>query len=74
MAWKLYIFQEKNYRKINDAEYLNQLRIKYKKSYIIPEGGTNSLAIRGTESIIKSDEKNLNIYVVQLELEVLFLV
>ena len=47
----------KNYRKINDEEYLNQLRIKYKKSYIIPEGGTNSLAIRGTESIIKSDEK-----------------
>ena len=47
----------KNYRKINDEEYLNQLRIKYKKSYIIPEGGTNSLAIRGTESIINSDEK-----------------
>ena len=46
----------KNYRKINDEEYLNQLRIKY-KMHIIPEGGTNSLAIRGTESIIKSDEK-----------------
>ena len=52
----IYLSREE-YRKINDKDYLNHLNTKYENSYIIPEGGTNLLAIQGTESIINSDDK-----------------
>ena len=51
----IYLSREE-YRKINDKDYLNHLNTKYENSYIIPEGGTNLLAIQGTESIINSDD------------------
>ncbi len=46
-----------DYKKIKNEEYLNVLIEDYKNSYVLPEGGTNSLAIKGTESILKPDEK-----------------
>ena len=52
----IYLSREE-YRKINDKDYLNHLNTKYENSYIIPEGGTNLLAIQGTESIINPDDK-----------------
>ena len=52
----IYLSREE-YRKINDKDYLNHLNTKYENSYIIPEGGTNLLAIQGTESIINSVDK-----------------
>ena len=52
----IYLSREE-YRKINDKDYLNHLNAKYENSYIIPEGGTNLLAIQGTESIINPDDK-----------------
>jgi len=53
----IYISREE-YKKINDKHYLNSLKVKYDNSYIIPEGGTNNLAIKGTELIINSDDKH----------------
>ncbi|WP_460187739.1 1-aminocyclopropane-1-carboxylate deaminase/D-cysteine desulfhydrase [Thiomicrorhabdus hydrogeniphila] len=41
-----------NYRQKESETYLNELRNKYPNSYILPEGGTNELAILGFEDLI----------------------
>ena len=46
----------KEYKRINNEDYLNCLKQKHKNSYIIPEGGTNKLAVKGAELIINSDD------------------
>ena len=46
----------KEYKRINNEDYLNFLKQKHKNSYIIPEGGTNKLAVKGAELIINSDD------------------
>jgi 1-aminocyclopropane-1-carboxylate deaminase len=51
-----YISRE-NYRYKNEPEFLNKLLEQYESSYIIPEGGTNSLAVRGCVEIVQ-DIKN----------------
>lgn len=42
-----------DYRKKNDAEFLNQLQNQFPDAYIIPEGGTNQLAVKGCSEIIE---------------------
>jgi len=46
-----------DYRRKNEAEYLAELKKKYPNCFIIPEGGTNSLAIKGTEEILEEGDK-----------------
>ena len=38
------------YRKRNDAQYLEELKSEY-KCYVVPEGGTNKAAIKGTTEL-----------------------
>lgn len=40
------------YRKRHDAHFLQQLQTQYPNFYIIPEGGTNALAIKGCKEIL----------------------
>lgn len=40
------------YRRRNDADYLEALSLQYPSAYIIPEGGTNALAIKGCKEIL----------------------
>ncbi len=40
------------YRTKTSPEFLNALQKEYGRSYIIPEGGTNSLAVKGCEEIL----------------------
>ena len=40
------------YRLKDDPSYLDQLKTEFPGYYIIPEGGTNSLAIKGCEEIL----------------------
>lgn len=40
------------YRKKDEPDYLAQLQAQYPDYYIIPEGGTNELAIKGCEEIL----------------------
>jgi 1-aminocyclopropane-1-carboxylate deaminase len=42
-----------NYRKKNDLDFLNQLQSQFPDAYIIPEGGTNQLAVKGCSEIIE---------------------
>ena len=41
-----------NYRLKETAHFINEVREKYGEFYLIPEGGTNDLAIRGCEEIL----------------------
>ncbi|MEG1398364.1 MAG: pyridoxal-phosphate dependent enzyme, partial [Acinetobacter sp.] len=38
-------------------EYLQQLQRQYPQAFIIPEGGTNTLAIQGTQEILTSEDR-----------------
>ena len=45
------------YQNKNDNAFNDYLKLKYKEYYIIPEGGTNELAIKGCEEILTNDDK-----------------
>lgn len=52
------IFVNRNeYRQKNNADYLSKLSLQYLDFYIIPEGGTNDLAIKGCEEILTPKDK-----------------
>ncbi|SPL68992.1 1-aminocyclopropane-1-carboxylate deaminase/D-cysteine desulfhydrase [Acinetobacter stercoris] len=51
-----FVSREK-YRQRNDPIFLEQLKTTYPESYIIPEGGTNHLAIQGCKEILTSQDQ-----------------
>lgn len=44
------------YREKNEEAHLERLKEKYTDAYIIPEGGTNTLAVTGCQEILKPDD------------------
>ena len=44
------------YKEKNNPEFIRNLRNEFGTFYLIPEGGTNDLAIKGCEEIITNDE------------------
>lgn len=50
---KLFYLDRVTYRNKKEPEFLKQLENEHDPFYLIPEGGTNELAIRGCEEIIK---------------------
>lgn len=50
------------YAKKEEIDFINDLKAKFSKSYILPEGGTNALAIKGCEEILDKED-NLFDYV-----------
>ena len=49
---KIYYIDRKSYRKKESFEIINQLREKFGDFYLLPEGGTNELAVKGCSEII----------------------
>lgn len=45
------------YRDKNNLEFLDQLKEKFGDCYLIPEGGTNNLAVKGCKEILTDDDK-----------------
>lgn len=45
------------YRDKNNTEFLDQLKEKFGDFYLIPEGGTNELAVKGCKEILTDDDK-----------------
>jgi 1-aminocyclopropane-1-carboxylate deaminase len=50
------------YRLKNSGTVLNELKRKYGRFYLIPEGGTNELAIKGCTEILSPSEKRFSHY------------
>lgn len=53
---KLYFVSRSEYRKKNDPFFLNQLKYLFGDFYLVPEGGTNALAVKGCEEIVKKED------------------
>lgn len=45
------------YRDKNNLEFLDQLKEKFGDFYLIPEGGTNNLAVKGCKEILTDDDR-----------------
>ena len=52
-----YISRDK-YKNRDSKDFIDRINLKYQDYYIIPEGGTNDLAIKGTEEIIDVDDNH----------------
>lgn len=55
---QLHYISRSDYRKKNQTDFLKALSIEFNNPYIIPEGGSNPLGVRGCEEIV--DEINLD--------------
>lgn len=55
----LHFVSRQEYRRRNDPEYLTELSIKFENPYIIPEGGTSDLALKGVEEMTFEVEDGL---------------
>lgn len=53
---QLHFVSRAEYRLRHETEYLAQLQQQYPQTMIVPEGGTNTLAIQGTQEILSADD------------------
>ena len=57
----LSFLSRENYRHKNDMIFLDKLKDVYGNVYILPEGGTNRLAVKGCEEILTKDDEYFDI-------------
>ncbi len=57
LGMQLHFISRSDYRCKADADFIQQLRSKFGTFYLIPEGGTNNLAIQGCEEIMTEQDK-----------------
>lgn len=50
----------KDYRNKTSKEFLENLKDEFGDFYLIPEGGTNALAVKGCEEILKDSDKDFD--------------
>ncbi|GAA0877644.1 pyridoxal-phosphate dependent enzyme [Algoriphagus jejuensis] len=58
MGMKLHFVDRESYRNKNSPQFQEKLRILFDDFYLIPEGGTNELAIAGTKEILDESHSN----------------
>ena len=51
---KLHFVSRLVYREKEDPDFISELKMKFGSFYLIPEGGTNELAVKGCEEILSS--------------------
>lgn len=49
------------YREKNNASFINELESEFPNSFIIPEGGTNDLAVKGCEEILTEQDEQFDV-------------
>ena len=54
---ELHFVDRHSYRLKDQPEFINQLKSKLGAFYLIPEGGSNALAIKGCEEILSEEDK-----------------
>lgn len=52
MGMQLHFMDRANYRKKTSQEFVEELKAQFGDFYLIPEGGTNELAIQGTQELL----------------------
>ena len=66
LGMKLHFVDRETYRKKNGSGFINELKDLFGDFYLIPEGGTNELAIKGTREIIGKDESQFSHFAVSI--------
>ncbi|MFU8924961.1 1-aminocyclopropane-1-carboxylate deaminase/D-cysteine desulfhydrase [Acinetobacter puyangensis] len=62
LGMQLEFISRQDYRLKHTAEFLQQLQQRYPDAYIIPEGGSNALAVQGCEEILTDhDRENFDV-------------
>lgn len=54
---QLHFISRSDYRRKADTDFIEQLRQQFGAFYLIPEGGTNHLAVQGCEEILTEQDK-----------------
>lgn len=57
----LHFVSRNAYREKSSEEFLQELRQKFGDYYVLPEGGTNALAIKGCEEILSEEDKEFDV-------------
>jgi 1-aminocyclopropane-1-carboxylate deaminase len=58
---KLNFVSRNDYRNKTSPTFINSLKEKFGEFYLIPEGGTNSLAIKGCEEILNKNDQEFEV-------------
>ncbi|WP_445404461.1 1-aminocyclopropane-1-carboxylate deaminase/D-cysteine desulfhydrase [Acinetobacter vivianii] len=53
----LHFVSRAEYRLRHEASYLQQLQQQYPQAFIVPEGGTNALALQGSQEILSAHDR-----------------
>lgn len=53
---EFYFVSRENYREKDSVEFIEELKQKFGDFYLIPEGGSNDLAVKGCEEIISDND------------------
>ncbi len=62
LGMHLHFVSRNEYRLRDEVKYLQQLQHQFSQTYIIPEGGTNELAVQGCQEILsQSDLQNYDV-------------
>ena len=52
-----FIFISRNeYKRRNEIKYINSIKVKFRNAFIVPEGGTNYLGVKGCEEILNKED------------------
>ncbi|PZX54634.1 1-aminocyclopropane-1-carboxylate deaminase/D-cysteine desulfhydrase-like pyridoxal-dependent ACC family enzyme [Algoriphagus ratkowskyi] len=57
LGMQFHFIDRKSYRNKMEHEFLDSLKDKFGNFYLIPEGGTNELAIKGTQEILDLEDE-----------------
>lgn len=58
---QLHFVSRSTYKLKETAEYINQLHNQFGEFYLVPEGGTNNLAIKGCEEILTATDTSFDL-------------
>ena len=58
---ELEFISRSEYRKRHDSDYINEIKSQNKDYYLIPEGGTNALALKGVGELVEELEEHYDI-------------
>jgi 1-aminocyclopropane-1-carboxylate deaminase len=57
---QLHFISRETYRRKEEPDFIENLKAEFGDFYLLPEGGTNSLAIKGCEEILKKEDKEFD--------------
>ncbi|MDN3595356.1 1-aminocyclopropane-1-carboxylate deaminase/D-cysteine desulfhydrase [Zunongwangia endophytica] len=58
---QFHFISREDFRRKNDSDFVESLHHEFGDFYLIPEGGTNELAIRGCEEILSESDKEFDV-------------